>query len=232
MKLFDIICSAQNGKVFANLGEVVGLDEQLTAQCVKGLARPLVKVIEHKACTRDGILALLDFFSARRYDRFLTSSQIFGHPRSQGEGERILIFLLEDPELVGCIVSAQQDQISLERTLIEALLPYAAIMVMGAMEHRLRGPLIAMLESLGDGELATDARNNPFAAMADVIRARSKTEHQDDLPVSAEEAAAHDSAEEDPGAGNDSIAPSDAEPVQSAASLLAKLLSARPQHAA
>ncbi len=223
MKLFDIISSAQDGKVFANLGETVGLDEKLTADCVRGLAHPLVKVIDHKACTREGILVLLDFFSARRYDRFLTSSQIFGHPRSPGEGMRILTFLLEERELIDHIISAQQDRISLERTLIETLLPYAAIMVMGAMEHRLRGPLIAMLENMGEGELAPGARNNPFSAMAEVIRARSEAENQ----VGAE-----DGADEAADADSESAGHSDAEPARSPASLLAKLLGPRPQHAA
>ncbi len=175
MKLFRIIASAQNGKVFANLGALVGLPEEATAKCVECLSQPLVDALGRRTSDREGVIDLLDLFSARRYDRFLTTTQIFGHPRSAAEGQRILDFLIEDRETLDHIIRAQQDRFGLERTTIDALLPYVAIMVMGAMEHRLREPFTEIVRKLDDPELLAQAQRNPFVTLAELLRARAGT---------------------------------------------------------
>ena len=175
MKLFRIIASAQNGQVFANLGGLVGLSEETTAKCVECLSQPLVDALSRRTGDREGVIDLLDLFSARRYDRFLTSTQIFGHPRSAGEGERILDFLIGDRETLDHIIAQQQDKFELERTTVEALLPYTAIMVMGAMEHRLREPFFEIVRKLEDPELVQQAERNPFVTLAELLRSRTGT---------------------------------------------------------
>jgi len=175
MKLFRIISSAQNGKVFANLGALVGLSEEVTARCVECMSQPLVDALGRRTSDREGVIDLLDLFSARRYDRFLTSTQIFGHPRSGAEGQRILDFLIEDRETLEHIIRAQQDRFALERTTIDALLPYVAIMVMGAMEHRLREPFTDIVKKLEDPELMAQAERNPFVTLAELLRSRTGT---------------------------------------------------------
>jgi len=173
MKLFRIISDAQGGRVFANLGGLVGLSEEATARCVECLCEPLVEAVERRTSDREGVIELLDLFSARRYDRFLTSTQIFGHPRSPAEGQRIVDFLIEDRETLEHIISVQQDKFSLERTTIDALLPYVAIMVMGAMEHRLHAPFTEIVERLEDPDLTAQATRNPFTTLAELLRART-----------------------------------------------------------
>lgn len=175
MKLFRIISGAQNGRVFANLGALVGLPEESTARCVECLSQPLVDALGRRTSDREGVIDLLDLFSARRYDRFLTTTQIFGHPRSATEGQRILDFLIEDRETLEHIIRAQQDKFGLERTTIEALLPYVAIMVMGAMEHRLREPFTEIVKKLDDPDLLKQAERNPFVTLADLLRSRAGT---------------------------------------------------------
>ncbi len=175
MKLFRIIAGAQNGRVFANLGAVVGLSEDATAQCVECMAQPLVDALGRRTSDRQGVIDLLDLFSARRYDRFLTSTQIFGHPRSGDEGQRILDFLIEDRETLDHIRHAQQEKFGLERTTIDALLPYVAIMVMGAMEHHLREPFVDIVRKLDDPELLAQAEHNPFVTLAELLRSRGVT---------------------------------------------------------
>jgi len=172
MKLFRIIASAQEGRVFANLGGLVGLSEETTAKCVECLVQPLVDALGRRTSDREGVIDLLDLFSARRYDRFLTTTQIFGHPRSAAEGQRILDFLIGDRETLEHIIQTQQEQFELERTTVEALLPYAAIMVMGAMEHRLRAPFCEIVKKLDDPELVQQAERNPFVTLAELLRAR------------------------------------------------------------
>lgn len=175
MKLFRIISGAQNGRVFANLGALVGLSEEATAKCVECLAKPLVDGLGRRTSNREGVIDLLDLFSARRYDRFLTTTQIFGHPRSAAEGQRILDFLIEDRETLEHIITTQQDQFELERTTIEALLPYVAIMVMGAMEYRLREPFQEIVAKLEDPDLTAQAGKNPFVTLAELLRSRAGT---------------------------------------------------------
>ncbi len=179
MKLFRIIAGAQKGRVFANLGALVGLTEETTAKCVECLAEPLVDALGRRTSDRQGVIDLLDLFSARRYDRFLTTTQIFGHPRSAAEGQRLLDFLIGDRETLEHIIRTQQEKFDLERTTVEALLPYAAIMVMGAMEHRLRGPFVEIVKKLEDPELLKQAECNPFVTLADVLRSRLGTSREE-----------------------------------------------------
>ncbi|MFP3921431.1 MAG: DUF937 domain-containing protein [Dichotomicrobium sp.] len=179
MKLFRIISGAQNGRVFANLGALVGLSEETTAKCVECLSKPLVDALGRRTGDREGVIDLLDLFSARRYDRFLTTTQIFGHPRSAAEGQRILDFLIEDRETLEHIITTQQEQFELERTTIDALLPYVAIMVMGAMEHRLREPFKEIVAKLDDAELSAQAAKNPFVTLAELLRSRAGTSSEE-----------------------------------------------------
>jgi hypothetical protein len=187
MKLFRIIAGAQNGRVFANLGALVGLSEEATAKCVECLGQPLVDALGRRTGDRQGVIDLLDLFSARRYDRFLTSTQIFGHPRSAAEGQRILDFLIGDRETLEHIIRTQQEKFALERTTVEALLPYVAIMVMGAMEHRLREPFFEIVKKLEDPELVKQAERNPFVTLAELLRARLGTSREE--PAEAEKVA-------------------------------------------
>jgi hypothetical protein len=194
MKLFRIIAGAQGGRVFANLGALVGLSEEDTARCAECLSEPLVEAVERRTSDREGVIELLDLFSARRYDRFLTSTQIFGHPRSGAEGQRILDFLIEDRETLDHIISVQQEKFGLERTTIEALLPYVAIMVMGAMEHRLHSPFTEIVDRLEDPELSAQAKRNPFVTLAEVLRSRLGTSSEQ--PAEAAEAEAEAGSED------------------------------------
>lgn len=187
MKLFRIIAGAQKGRVFANLGALVGLSEETTAKCVECLAQPLVDALGRRTSDRQGVIDLLDLFSARRYDRFITTTQIFGHPRSAAEGQRILDFLVGDRETLEHIIQTQQEKFALERTAVEALLPYVAIMVMGAMEHRLRQPFLDIVRKLDDPELVQQAERNPFVTLAELLRTRLGTSKEE--PAEAETAA-------------------------------------------
>jgi hypothetical protein len=187
MKLFRIIAGAQKGRVFANLGALVGLSEETTAKCVECLAQPLVDALGRRTSDRQGVIDLLDLFSARRYDRFITTTQIFGHPRSAAEGQRILDFLVGDRETLEHIIQTQQEKFELERTAVEALLPYVAIMVMGAMEHRLRQPFLDIVKKLDDPELVQQAERNPFVTLAELLRTRLGTSKEE--PAEAEIAA-------------------------------------------
>lgn len=192
MKLFRIIAGAQGGRVFANLGALVGLSEEDTARCVECLSQPLIEAVERRTGDREGVIDLLDLFSARRYDRFLTSTQIFGHPRSGTEGQRILDFLIEDRETLEHIIAVQQDKFGLERTTIDALLPYAAIMVMGAMEYRLREPFTEIVARLDNPELTAQAARNPFVTLAEVLRSRLGTSSEQPAETAQAEVAAED----------------------------------------
>lgn len=172
MKLFRVIASAQEGRIFANMGHFFGLSDELAAQVVRYFLPPITKTIERKITSQQGLTSVLEFLGSRRYGRLLINPHIFGHPKVREEGQRILGYLFGGPTQVSKIIANRTKVLPLQPEALERIFPYIAVMALGAIEHRTRRPLGEIVHQVSHGAADERALINPYAALAHFIRRR------------------------------------------------------------
>jgi hypothetical protein len=178
MKLFQIIANAQGSRTFFHMGQAFGFGDELMAQAVRYFIPPMAKAIERRAQTPEGLLSVLEFLGSRRYRRFLDDPRIFGHDQVLKEGERVLAYLFVREERIKRLVDNRAQRLPIEPEAIHRLLPYIAVMVIGAIEVRTRRPLGVIWHRISGG--ATDGRAiaNPYLALAEHLK-RQEREQRD-----------------------------------------------------
>jgi hypothetical protein len=174
MKLFQIIASAQGGRIFLNMGEAFGFSDELMAQAVRYFIPPMAKAIEKRAESAEGVLSVLEFLGSRRYDRFLDDPRIFGHDKVLKEGERVLEYLFLREERVKRLIENRAQRLPLETAALSKLLPYIAVIVIGAVEVRTRRPLGVVWHRLTNGATGGRAIANPYLALAEHLKKQER----------------------------------------------------------
>jgi hypothetical protein len=174
MKLFQIIAGAQGSRAFFNMGQAFGFDEALMAQTVRYFVPPIAKAIEKRAQTPEGLLSVLEFLGSRRFDRFLDDPRIFGHAQVLKEGQRVLAYLFVHDARIKKIVENRAKVLPIEAAVLETMLPYISVMVMGAIELKTRRPLGVVWHRITKGAPGDRALANPYIALAQYLKKQDR----------------------------------------------------------
>lgn len=174
MKLFQIIASAQGGRAFTNMAQAFGFSDEIMAQAVRYFLPPITKAIEKRAQTPEGLLSVLEFLGARRYDRFLDDPRIFGHAHVRQEGERALSYLFTSETRIKKLISNRVKVLPFDERELEQLFPVIAIMALGAIGVRTRRPLGVILHRLNKGMADDRSAANPYLALAQHLRKQER----------------------------------------------------------
>lgn len=180
MRLFRSIASAQNGRIFNNMGAAFGINDELAAQVVRYFLPPLHKAMTKRMETPHGLMMLLELIGARRHDRYLADPGIFTHPDIEMEGRALLTTLIPNRNYIARIIENRTKVLPLPPELLEKMLPFVAILVFGAVELRTRQPLKDILLRIHDGRTDPVSASNPYRALAEAIRERKVGRGQDD----------------------------------------------------
>ncbi len=174
MKLFQIIAGAQGSRAFANMGQAFGFDEELMAQTVRYFIPPLAKALEKRAQTPEGLLSVLEFLGSRRYGRFLEDPRIFGHAEVLKEGERVIGYLFVSGARTQKIIENRAKVLPIEAPVLQKMLPYIAVMVIGAIEAKTRRPLGVVWHRITKGAPDDRALANPYLALAQYLKKQER----------------------------------------------------------
>jgi hypothetical protein len=177
MKLFRIIACAQSGRIFEAMGNGFGLSDEMAAEAVRFFLPPLRKAVERRVETMDGLLSLLDFLGSRRCDRVMNDPRMFGHDKVEAEGRRILDYLFPDRGQVARMIEKRADLLKIDAEKLEQMLPFIAVLAVGAIEQKTRRPIGAMLHRLAGGEVEERAVINPYAELAAHLKRRKAEEN-------------------------------------------------------
>lgn len=178
MKLFQIIASAQGSRAFSNMGQAFGFNDELMAQTVRYFIPPMAKAIEKRAQSPEGLLSVLEFLGSRRYDRFLDDPRIFGHTQILKEGERVLEYLFVREARVKKIIENRAKVLPLDAAALQSILPYIAVMVIGAIEVKTRRPLGVIWHRVAKGATDDRALANPFVALAQHLKKQDREQKE------------------------------------------------------
>ncbi|MGO8955433.1 MAG: DUF937 domain-containing protein [Rhodomicrobium sp.] len=174
MKLFQIIASAQGSRAFFNMGQAFGFGDELMAQTVRYFIPPMAKAIEKRAQTPEGLQSVLEFLGSRRYDRFLDDPRIFGHAQVLKEGERVLDYLFVREARIKKIIENRAKVLPIEASALEKILPYIAVMVIGAIEVKTRRPLGVIWHRITKGASDDRALANPYLALVQYLKKQER----------------------------------------------------------
>lgn len=174
MKLFQIIASAQGGRAFSYMGQAFGFTDELMAQTVRYFIPPMAKALEKRAQTPEGLLSVLEFLGSRRYDRFLDDPRIFGHAQVLTEGERVLDFLFVREARTKKIIENRTKVLPIEAAALQRILPYIAVMVIGAIEVKTRRPMGVIWHRIAKGASEDRALANPYLALAQHLKKQER----------------------------------------------------------
>ncbi|MDX2266411.1 MAG: DUF937 domain-containing protein [Hyphomicrobiales bacterium] len=172
MKLYRIIAEAQSGRVFETMGQTFGLSDEMAAQVVRYFLPPIRKVLERRCETLDGMISVLEFLGSRRCDRVMEDARMFGHARVSDEGERIVNYLFGDTGYARKLIEKRAKVLGVDAAALEKMLPFIAVLAIGAVEKRTRRPLGAVLQRIAKGETDPKDLLNPYSALAAHLRLR------------------------------------------------------------
>lgn len=177
MRLFRTIAGAQGGRVFANMGAAFGVNDELAAQIVRYFLPPMIKSITKRMESSQGLINFLDFVGTRRHDRYLADPGIFGHPQVEADGRAILATLFPNATHLRKIIENRAKVLPVTPQVLEKMLPYIAILALGAIELKTRQPLRSILHRISQGRADQVAMSNPYRALAGEVRRHRMTSH-------------------------------------------------------
>jgi hypothetical protein len=180
MRLFRSIAGAQGGRVFANMGAAFGINDELAAQAVRYFLPPITKSIARRMEHARGLVYFLEMIGNRRHDRYLADPGIFGHPQVEAEGRVILETLFPSSTQLQRIVANRTRVLPIPPALLEQMLPYIAVLAVGAIELKTRQPMKEIMVKLLQGRADPVAAANPYRALASEIRRRQAASDQRD----------------------------------------------------
>ncbi len=172
MKLFRIIAETQSGRTFENMGQTYGLSDEMAAQVTRYFLPPIKKVLTRRAETVDGMVSVLEFLGSRRCDRVMEDSRMFAHPRVGEEGERILAYLFGENGHTAKLIEKRATALQVEPRVLNQMLPFIAVLAIGAVEKRTRRPLGVLLHRMTKGAMEPRDLLNPYTALAAQIKKR------------------------------------------------------------
>jgi hypothetical protein len=157
------------------MGAAFGVNDELAAQIVRYFLPPMIKSISRRMDTSQGLITFLDFVGTRRHDRYLADPGIFGHPHVEADGRAILATLFPNAAHLRKIVENRAKVLPVQPQLLERMLPYIAILALGAIELKTRQPLRSILHRISQGRADQVAMANPYRALAGEIRRHRMT---------------------------------------------------------
>jgi hypothetical protein len=172
MRLFRSIASAQDGRIFSNMGAAFGINDETAAQVVRYFLPPMHKAILKRMENTNGLILLLDLIGAHRHDRLLANPAIFGHPKIEAEGRAILATLIPNQAYIRKIIDNRTKVVPLSAETLEKMLPYVAILTLGALELKTRQPLKDILLRILKGRADPVGIENPYKALSSEVQRR------------------------------------------------------------
>jgi len=177
MTLFDLLTSAQNGAALRQMSRQFGLDQDQCEQAMRALLPAFATGLKRSTETMEGLTAFLETLAGGPHSKHDESSDLFAAPDAQADGNAILGQLFGSPDVSRAVAEAAARQSGIAADILKAMLPYMAMMIMGALFRQARDPISAMLGEMmaAQAGMRPDSRteaarfDNPFAPLAEML---------------------------------------------------------------
>ncbi|MEZ5854329.1 MAG: DUF937 domain-containing protein [Hyphomicrobiaceae bacterium] len=148
MQILDEIESAQSGQAMANLGAAFGISEA-EARAVAQQAMPYLAVaLERNTLSRGGLADVVRALGDGHHENILERPETWNDPRVVADGSAILDHILGSRYKSGALAARTAQATGVSGSIVEALLPILAQLLMGAISRYMRGGLGDILSKL------------------------------------------------------------------------------------
>ena len=184
MNLSDIIAEAQGGQAMANIGRQFGLTEQQSAEAVRHLLPAFTAGLQRNTASPMGMAELLAALSGGSHARYFDDPAEMENSATRDAGNDILKHLFGNKDVSRAVTQQAAAQTGIGSTILKAMLPYIASIIMGALFKQGQSSIGDILgEILGGGsaragqgaghqgrESAGSGANDAFKELSDIFK--------------------------------------------------------------
>jgi hypothetical protein len=148
MQIREVIEQAQQGQAMANLARTFGIGEDEARAVADAVLPDLAFALERNTLSRGGLADFVRALGDGHHEAILEAPQAWTDPRVVADGQAILRHVMGSPYKVQALSDRAARASGLGGSLIEALLPILAQMLMGAISRYMKGGLGDVLSKL------------------------------------------------------------------------------------
>ena len=148
MDILDIIRSAQGGSAIGNLANQFGIRPEQAEAVMKEIAPEFRYNLEKRTLSRGGIAELIEMMGTGRFDRYADDADALQDPATVDIGNQVLGEIMGSKTTSRAIAARAASSTGLSATLIKAMLPYFASILMGGLNRSTQGGLADILNRL------------------------------------------------------------------------------------
>lgn len=154
MSLLETVLSAQGGKLLQNLAKANGINPDQALQVLGKLVPGLAQNVQKNTAQSEGLDSLFNAIQKGGHDRYLNDSEALFGDSGRQEGNGILGHILGSKDASRSMAGQVSADTGIASSIIKALLPQAANLVMGALNQQngRGGALEQIMGMLGGGQ--------------------------------------------------------------------------------
>lgn len=148
MQILEVIESAQQGQAMANLGAAYGISEDEARAVTQAVLPHLAVSLERNTLSRGGLADTVHALGDGHHEAILETPEAWQDPRVIADGQAILDHILGSTHKSRILAARASQATGVGGSIIEALLPILAQMLMGALSRYMKGGLGDILSKL------------------------------------------------------------------------------------
>lgn len=168
MDLLENMRQAQGPEGFASLARAFNITPEEAAAAVAGVLPELTRRIERNTLSRGGLADLIGMMGEIDDNPHLVGAGVIGTPQGLAQGNAILEQVLGNRDASRALAARASQTSGLTGSIVQAMLPYIASMVIGGLTRGMSGGLgdiLARIPQLGGPERTSGGSTLPQAGL-------------------------------------------------------------------
>lgn len=159
MDLMDLLKATGGGDSIGQLAKAVGLGSSDTSKLVASVAPALMRGLQKKTTSDDGIAGLRRALESGGHDRYIDDPSLMRAAETRADGNNILGHIFGSKDVSRNVAAAAAKDSGLDAGLIKKALPLLASLAMGAMNKK----------SSAGRDLASSAGSGGLGPLGDLL---------------------------------------------------------------
>ncbi len=151
MQILDVLRSAQGGAALANLGRAYGLDPVQAEAVATAVMPELSARLERNTLSRGGLADLIQALGHGHHEIYVDDPRAVQHPQAIEDGKAILDHVTGSKDKSRAIADHAALATGVPASIIKAMLPVIAGMMMGGLSKAMKGGLGEIMGRMGGG---------------------------------------------------------------------------------
>jgi hypothetical protein len=165
MRLLEMLLKAQGGGIAGTLAKSFGIPPSAAEAAMKAVIPRLGEGIERNTLSKGGLADLINALGQGHHEQALRNPNVFTDPAARDDGNAILGHLLGNKDKSRALAAAAARESGLDESVIKAMLPGLASVLMGGLSSQTRqsfGDILGRLPQMPGGGQMGGGRGGGF----------------------------------------------------------------------